>query len=90
MSAAAIEVAIMDRLDELAGRLHRIEMAQVADGSTPPRTSGRIPSGPRPPGTAFVAGGTDDTSNVVAESAVPEPGRISNGTEMTGGNNGSE
>jgi voltage-gated potassium channel len=84
------ERAIMDRLDELAGHLHRIEMAQVADGSTQPRTSGRIPSGPRPPDTAFVAGGTDDTSNVVTESAVPVPGRISNRTEMTGGNDGSE
>lgn len=33
------ERAIMDRLDELAGRLHLIETAQVASGSTPPTTT---------------------------------------------------
>jgi voltage-gated potassium channel len=65
------EGAIMDRLDDLAGRLHRIEMAQVAGGSALPRTSVR-----------------DDTTNVVAESAVPDLGRMSNGAEMTGGNDG--
>lgn len=80
----------MDRLDELAGRLHRIEMAQVADGSTLPSKSRHIPGERRPPGTAYAASGTDDTTSVVAESAVPGPGRMSNGTEMTGGSDGSE
>lgn len=55
------ERAIMDRLDELAGRLRRIEMAQVADSSTLPSKSRHIPGERRPPGTAYVASGTEMT-----------------------------
>jgi voltage-gated potassium channel len=83
------ERAIMDRLDELAGHLHRIEMAQIADGSTLPSTSGHMPGGRRPPGATYAASGTADTTSA-AESAVPEPGRMSNVTETAGGNDGSE